>query len=159
MIDANKLSVRPLFYDALSGLFAPVSDELGRSHTLGRLAYATCVRGEEPDDDVSHHFSYSPSWARYVVSTVVCYTEPNSTTLTMSSLHLKNNKNVTQLWLHDYEEGDGSRSLVMIDDLAGPQELAFPFATTELDIVRDYVTAKAEDYFNLAELSISPKRA
>jgi hypothetical protein len=58
----------PLFYDALSGEFKPPQDPEERTHTLGRLALATLIKGGTPYTPCASHsrheaVSYRPSWA------------------------------------------------------------------------------------------------
>jgi hypothetical protein len=65
----------PLFYDALSGEFKPPQDPEERSHTLGRLALATLIKGGTPYTPCasqSRHeaVSYRPSWVSSIHSII-----------------------------------------------------------------------------------------
>lgn len=74
-IHGDALVVRPLFMDALSGGFEPLSDPQGRTHTLGRLAYASFTKGDvvmDGYDDEHFGVTYEPSWAPGVEATVIC---------------------------------------------------------------------------------------
>ncbi len=53
----------PLFYDALSGEFAPKCDPEERKHTLARLAYAASIKGELLEEESDSFYEYAPSWA------------------------------------------------------------------------------------------------
>ncbi len=73
---AQDVVMRPLFYDALSGEFAPKSDPSKRNHTLGRLVVATFRKGDvveenyDPGEPGLSAISYSPSWAPNSVARV-----------------------------------------------------------------------------------------
>jgi hypothetical protein len=75
LVAITNVLIHPLFYDALSGEFEPLSDPMGRKHTLGRLAFASCVKGEITDTHDLSDFTlldrtYSPSWAPAIKATV-----------------------------------------------------------------------------------------
>ncbi len=69
----REIVVSPLFYDALSGEFAPTCDPEKRKHTLGRLSMAAIQKGEAIQvDRWRRDFEYEPSWAPGVLATAVC---------------------------------------------------------------------------------------
>jgi len=87
--DADRLRFHPLFYDALSGEFQPPSDEEGWLHTLGRLAYASVLKGEKDwGSSREYIFRYNPSWAASVIVTAKCYRGFDESLITLSSLLL-----------------------------------------------------------------------
>ncbi len=93
MINPNNVLVSPLFYDALSGEFQPPTDELGRSHTLARLAVATLTKGEQLEGPEHFNvriaeFVYTPSWASETVVEATCYLDAHRKMAKLSTLHL-----------------------------------------------------------------------
>jgi hypothetical protein len=60
--EIEKLVLRDLYNDALSGKFLPLTDPAKRLHTVARLAVATCHKGSAIGSDGTA-FSYEPSWA------------------------------------------------------------------------------------------------
>lgn len=68
----DTLLAPPLFLDVLSGEFQPPSDPEGRAHRLSRLAYRAYEAGTERPYKYGNRYSYTPSWAQDVESTVTC---------------------------------------------------------------------------------------
>lgn len=62
--------IRPLFGDVLSCGFQPVTDNLRRTHRLGRLAHATFDKGDLSATGEYFTAHYRPSWAPHVSSMV-----------------------------------------------------------------------------------------
>lgn len=101
--------VNPLFFEALSGEFTPPSDAQKRAHTLGRLAIATFIKGEQKI--VNHgattsgltntaYIKYSPSWAPEVTVEVIGYLTDNKGKSNESEFLLK------IMSLNNQEDGD-----------------------------------------------------
>ena len=64
--NAAEVLIDPLFADILSGEFILTNDPERRAHTLGRLAYASLIKGELIQDGEEFAYVYSPSWASTV---------------------------------------------------------------------------------------------
>jgi hypothetical protein len=112
----NELFLRPLFYDALSREFTPLSDPERRSHTLGRLAYAAFVKGDVVTTGFPQQIEggwskvYSPSWAPNVNARLdgISVIDPNIASTENSTMY-----NVKSLCL---EANDGNHYLDLIDN-------------------------------------------
>jgi hypothetical protein len=141
--------VRPLFYDALSGEFQPPSDELQRSHTLGRLAYEAYSIGLRIDRHADMKtFAYQPAWEPSVRASAVHDTYQDL--LILRQLQLTHNQN----WLTISSSFDGG-SLEMARGDRGEANSEVRSSLTlelgeELDKTRNAVTQAAQDFFNLA---------
>ena len=137
------ITVRPLFYDALSGEFLPPSDPLQRAHTLGRLSYAACSKGTRSPDARPwiSKFLYTPSWAEHVRVIADCHsTGTNNQEHFLGAITLVSVAG-TQLEIADLE-GDG----IYIAENGNETELEVQLGT-ELSIARQAVTCAAQRFF------------
>lgn len=147
----------PLFYDALSGEFAPRSDPLKRKHTLGRLAVAAVQKGEvQEQDDSMCMFQYEPSWAAGVVAVATCSTgimtysgSDEIAVPRLTAISLVNSSINTELSVYeDQRYPEGRMELVIVEN-----ETPFVGMSLELgpDIAstRKTIAARAQYFFDI----------
>jgi hypothetical protein len=152
MSNLEKLVIRPMFYDALSGVFKPETDELKREHTLGRLAQCTFLKGtfvEGKSDEVFSALGYTPTWAKTIVSTVVYSTVEDSGLAVMHSLYLED-KSKDNLELKD---AVGEGLVVHYVDDGRPDEAEFPYVLSDSELIKNYVAERAQEFFESAWVS------
>ena len=150
-LDLQHLGVRPLFYDALSGEFVPPSDPNGHAHTLGRLAYASVLKGEISRNEVVpgigrrvvDTYTYVPSWSG-VISRAI---REQSSMGFIAGLELRPNVEgeVEKLGVYDIQLNDGHRGI----QLVGTDERTIPLELGEsIGQSRSAVTEAAQSFFD-----------
>lgn len=111
----SDLFVRPLFYEALSGIFLPPDDRLHQSQTMGRLAYAAFSEGER---SLNHalsppypEFTYLPDWASGVTVKIDCeMVRRSARTLILQGIHLSELSSDRRVYIND-TSGPGEPSM------------------------------------------------
>ena len=138
-IRPEDFTVRPLFYDALSGEFTPATDP--RQHTLGRLAVATIKKGSYSLQDSGSYpaYSYTPSWAPEVTCEVDgVFTIGGRAILQGISLSRDNDRS---LYVRDYAG-------TAVDVIGGAEDMRYELELGEhLLVARQAVSAAAEAFF------------
>jgi hypothetical protein len=147
----EKLFIRPLFYDALSGEFSPPTDPLNRKHTLGRLAVATFIKGGSVSENyVVNGFQatpviqYKPSWAEKVSSTISLEVDKNTMVHSLTQLDLRTSDR--GLTVIDMRRGNKPRGIVLISN-EGDQILPLDL-DENLDAARLAVSEEAQKIFD-----------
>lgn len=145
----NELDVliHPLAYDALSYEFKPPQDPAEKAHTLGRLAYAACIKGDIVCmDGTNKDFArayYSPSWAPGVIVEVKS-NEPTPGTLVPVEINLESEG--LYLDVSWYLGGDVGE--IEIDSGRDEEVLSLPVELGEgLNIARMAVATSAQLFF------------
>lgn len=149
-----RFTVRPLFYEVLSGEVHPPSDSQRRDHTLGRLAYEAVSEGNAEiigETDPGYLlYRYRPSWASHVLATAECDMEEGEW-----------GEVPTQLRSIELSDTTGRTLLVADENFDGPQnafvgtlesDVRVPLRLDEsLSTARITVTAAAQSFFDLAD--------
>lgn len=139
----ENLSIRPLFYDALSGEFNPATDPQ-RKHTLGRLIVATFLKG---DTRLGHpyadplEFTYRPSWASGVGSTIDC-DQVDKTTFRVSDITLRSS--FGELLIADDTTMESARLLISTSNNREQYSLGLG---KDLALAKSAVTKAANEFF------------
>ncbi len=161
-IREENLVVRPLFIEALSGGFEPLSDIEGRTHTLGHLAYASFIKGDvvmNGYDDEHFGVTYEPSWAPGVEATVICkqfVANPDlagsgSSSALLENLFLKDTDGSENLRLHNAVTMNRERicrdGLVIVRNFREASQTPLILGD-DLNIARRLATEQAQDFFD-----------
>lgn len=148
----GELVVRPLFFEALSGEFAPPSDILGRKHTLGRLAFATFLRGNTHSrikiNENLFGISYDPTWTSNVKAIVFCE-KIDEKLLILSGVSLSIKGNNLSLAIDDDTDGIAyGFGTPAVGIHSSYYDIETPLEPIErLDNTKNVITQAAQDFF------------
>jgi len=146
----DRLFIRPLFYDALSGEFTPPGGT--KTHTLARLAIATYIKGEADTENTEENphklFRYTPSWAPSVESSVICRTDRRADYTTLGLISVDAQGGGLTLLDGVVDSNHGTHGLVITNSVGTARnmlELGEP-----LDEMREIVSKAAQRFFDVA---------
>jgi len=150
MLHTPDMMIRPLIYDALSGEFRPPSDPMKRTHTLGRLAFASAEKGDEvfdiePEaiDRGIRAYRYIPSWAQDLGSTVLL--DESGRYPILSSLRMLANH---PDWLEVVDLANPNITKIELK----PSKITLPLSLgDDLIIAREIVAGAAQAFFDRVE--------
>jgi hypothetical protein len=156
----DRLSVHPLFFDALSGEFIPTSDPQQRQHTLGRLAYAAFTKSDLIPADDMHVVNtigdpfmavYRPSWAPTVETTVTGSLEEDDHAFRLTGIELLNEQGeLLRISNHYYNEEQNSFQMKLPGGRNGPVATTVSGSLAlgdGLSYARAKITQEAERFF------------
>ena len=150
---AEDVTIRPLFYDALSGNFHPPKDPFGHAHKLSRLIVATTQKGTDSLDRetilTNVTYTYLPEWASGVTSKVDAIIPGEQSLAIVAGMHLHDESGEHSLSVEDVVDDDGHH-LRLASELQGignyyPLELG-----KKLHVARLAVANAAQKFFNEA---------
>ncbi|RYX78639.1 hypothetical protein EON76_02865 [bacterium] len=139
-----------LFYDALSGEFFPPQDTLKRTHTLGRLAYATALNSLPTVNEVQtntflYEHVYTPTWASGLEVTTSGIVTNNR--LLIDTVFLNADKTGDELVVTGMNEGVVSiKNHIPNDTMPGLGE--HELSLSSIESTRLAVTGAAQTFFS-----------